>query len=335
MLMVIFGAGASYDSCSSFPPDAYGRNSLWHRPPLAKELFLSIDHYRIIAQKYSRFQPLIPLLESRDNIEDILEEFRLKAEIDEECRRQLWAIRFYISELIEFSQNAWVGHTRGVSNYKGLLDQVRQCSEVFFVTFNYDTLIENALHAADVQFAKIGDYVQNPKYKLVKLHGSIDWWLWIPKLATKLSDNKQPEDSEIIYNAPIVGERAVFERKNVAAKIPMNEIFFHLPALAIPTTRKQEFVCPDGHVQALKECVPRVTKIAVIGWRATEQHFLDMLTDGLKNAVSVIAVCGNENAANETLERMMKARIKGDFKAAPSGFSEFVANRRMQTFLGI
>ena len=100
MLMVIFGAGASYDSCSSFPPNQWHRGRLWHRPPLAKELFLPLPEYRDISQQFSRFQPLIPLLESRDNIEDILEEFRISADKDLECRRQLWAIRFYISALI-------------------------------------------------------------------------------------------------------------------------------------------------------------------------------------------------------------------------------------------
>ena len=77
MLMVIFGAGASYDSCSSFPPDQYPRSSLDFRPPLAKELFLPLRDFRGLSAVHDRFQPLLPYLEAQENIEEILEGFRL------------------------------------------------------------------------------------------------------------------------------------------------------------------------------------------------------------------------------------------------------------------
>jgi hypothetical protein len=41
MFMVIFGAGASYDSVASRRPSAYPRQMIISRPPLAKELFLA------------------------------------------------------------------------------------------------------------------------------------------------------------------------------------------------------------------------------------------------------------------------------------------------------
>jgi hypothetical protein len=50
MLMVIFGAGASYDSFSSVPPGQLGtiggRQRFPERPPLANELFQGSYRYR-------------------------------------------------------------------------------------------------------------------------------------------------------------------------------------------------------------------------------------------------------------------------------------------------
>jgi hypothetical protein len=40
MILVVFGAGASYDSVPSRPPAQYGRGHLQNRPPLGAELFL-------------------------------------------------------------------------------------------------------------------------------------------------------------------------------------------------------------------------------------------------------------------------------------------------------
>jgi hypothetical protein len=76
MLMVIFGAGASYDSCPTYPPGTAvpaSPDSLnhYHRPPLAIELFEdrpvfaeAIEHY------FPECQPIVPRLRSprgRDN----------------------------------------------------------------------------------------------------------------------------------------------------------------------------------------------------------------------------------------------------------------------------
>jgi hypothetical protein len=215
-----------------------------------------------------------------------------------------------------------------------LLDQVRGCPAVCFVTFNYDTLMENALNALGIELKTLTDYVR-PKYSLVKLHGSIDWQTWISKATTTLPNNGQPSDLELILGAPIVADdRPVFGMNDVPPPIAETEIHFHLPALAIPTASKKAFVCPDDHVSVLRERIPQVTKIAVVGWRATEHNFLEILAADLKNAVSVIAACGNTKAAEETLDRMKAAGIKGDFKAAPGGFSEFVMSRRIRDFLG-
>ena len=61
------------------------------------------------------------------------------------------------------------------------------------------------------------------------------------------------------------------------------------PALAIPVEAKQEYECPDDHLQALNECLPKITKLLVIGWRASEDQFLDLLVKNLQKDVRVVA----------------------------------------------
>jgi hypothetical protein len=341
MLMVIFGAGASYDSCSSFPPWNFPRSEhLWHRPPLAKELFLPLAHFRGASEKYSRLQPLLPYLEAKVDIETILEEFRAESENDAERRSQLLAIQYYLRQMIASCQGEWRSLTRGVSNYKTLLDQVRGHSRVCFVTFNHDTLLENALEGIDVRLEAISDYTSHPKYSLIKPHGSIDWKLWIPKEenTSLIRFGDQPGEQDMIRAAPVVGERRIIEKEGrTPPSPPATGPWFFLPALAIPTVSKHTFVCPQAHVNALESLIPKVTKIAIIGWRAGEHHFLKKLKDGLTRPVPVIAACGGAKDSTETYERMEAAGIPADFRrdaaGAAEGFTEFVVNRRIEAFL--
>jgi hypothetical protein len=332
--MVIFGAGASYDSCSSFPPEQWPRGgTAWHRPPLAKELFLNVPQFRGISRTYDRFQPLLPDLEAQENVEAILEGFREKAVSDVECRRQLWAVQYYLRELINYCQANWINHTHGVSNYRTLLDQVRECNRVCFVTFNYDTLLDSALQSFDHPLRTMSEYTSGPKFSLIKLHGSIDWKYWIPKTTTNLQRNDQPQPQDLIRAALSVGDRAIIDKDGNTPSETKIELHFYLPALAIPTASNQRFVCPPAHIQALGDAIRHVTRIAIVGWRAAERNFLEMLATGLPNEVEAIAACGNTDAAEATLGRLSAAGIRGKFQASPGGFTDFVVNRRIEPLL--
>lgn len=62
MLMVIFGAGASYDSYSSIaPPSEVPRDSQLYRAPLAKELFLR--HFQHDLDQFPQAKAPVPYLE--------------------------------------------------------------------------------------------------------------------------------------------------------------------------------------------------------------------------------------------------------------------------------
>jgi hypothetical protein len=140
--MVIFGAGASYDSCSSSPP-ARDQARGEARPPLANELFLNLPAFRDHLKKYPQCRPLVPILEKAPDVEKVFGSWQAGA--DHLRLRQLAAIRYYLRDLIYTCERQWNDLTRGVSNYGTVLDQVRSQPKVALVTFNYDTMIERAL----------------------------------------------------------------------------------------------------------------------------------------------------------------------------------------------
>jgi hypothetical protein len=75
------------------------------------------------------------------------------------------------------------------------------------------------------------------------------------------------------------------------------------PAISIPVQDKDEFTCPENHINALAEVLPQVTKVLTVGWRATEADFLRMIGSpltGLPQASALMVVSGDQAGAAET-----------------------------------
>ena len=87
MFMVIFGAGASYDSVASRRPSEYPRGALLSRPPLARELFLPEDVFAESLSRYPQCNPIVPYLQTGENLEHTLEALQAEAETDPERKR--------------------------------------------------------------------------------------------------------------------------------------------------------------------------------------------------------------------------------------------------------
>jgi hypothetical protein len=87
------------------------------------------------------------------------------------------AIRYYLRRLIQDCQLEWTRQvTHGVTNYRTLWDQIRRATPVLTVSFNYDTLFEEALAEAGIHFRTLNDYIAvPPSCRLIKPHGSINW----------------------------------------------------------------------------------------------------------------------------------------------------------------
>src|SRR6266404_3475237 len=182
MLMVIFGAGASYDSCSTYPPGVtisvtgespdFARLNDYHRLPLAKDLFANRPTFVQAIDEFPQCKTIVPRLRDPAVTSGHASvELRLR-EIEEEVRtyaqgkQELAAIRCYLARVISGCETHWRDNTRGITNYLSLLREIRRTHSdnevVWLVTFNYDTLLENALADLDPGFEikQMDDYTR-------------------------------------------------------------------------------------------------------------------------------------------------------------------------------
>jgi hypothetical protein len=176
-------------------------------------------------------------------------------------------------------------------------------------------------------------FVRISAYPVFKLHGSTDWASWLPD-ELGIYSKGTVTDEDVIRSAPLSLESPRIRKKDEPPPRSPNIRFQELPALAIPTLSKSSLVCPPAHADALREFVKRVDKIAIIGWRAGEKQFLEILANGLRPGVDVIAACGNERAASETINNLKNAGVPlGRTTQSLSGFTDFVLNRGINWLL--
>lgn len=105
MLVVIVGAGASYDS---LPRDVFDQLALGdvanYRPPLATELFDDRPAFGMALDKYPQCAALVGelrrLLRGGAQLEQELERYQQESEQYPPLQRQLVAIRFYLQEIL-------------------------------------------------------------------------------------------------------------------------------------------------------------------------------------------------------------------------------------------
>ncbi|SRR6266568_1095565 len=352
MLMVIFGAGASYDSSATLLTS----NSLGSsRPPLARGLFDS-QRFGGYIDKFPRCRPLISYLQGPDvNVEQELEKWQNKAKDKPERVSQLWAIRYYLQDMLSACTFDWLKEIHGVTNYTSLLHEIedeRKDEKVCLVTFNYDYLLEEALSTLKVRLASIRDYVAGD-YLVVKLHGSINWARKVANFQGDTSKNQEQIVSEVID----LGRRLVFngepqmisEITDTTPRIKRvpEQPYFSIPlidrrdnpplfpVLSIPVEHKSQFECPSEHIRVLEETLPQVTKVMVIGWKAGDELFLDMMIKKMREAKEIMVVSSSQSSATKIATRIQNVGVRASeyLSANANGFSEAITLGKTQGFL--
>jgi hypothetical protein len=345
VLLVIFGAGASYDSVRHFPPPkpsgGYAQNNFSpipeklqplyeeFRPPLANQLFDDRPQFVRVMGKYPACKPLVNLLRGDIQVERQLAKFENEAKTFPIRNRQLAAIRYYLHEMLWTCQAHWQTKHEGITNYSTFIDALDQWGhirneQICFVTFNYDTMLEDSLPQHwETKFHTLTSYIDNPHFKLIKLHGSLDW-------ALKL--NNPPNNGE--PNSVIEAALKHLDISETYHKVGDYSMYlgdgtYGFPAIAIPVQMKSQFACPPEHLSALVEVLPEVRKIITIAWRATEQHFLDVLKNrltGLKTDVDLLVVSGSIDGATETQGNLglVKPQARHKNETVVDGFSGLI-----------
>jgi hypothetical protein len=362
MLMVIFGAGASYDSSPDFPPPQpqAAKSNLdpppaspdpreaW-RPPLANQLFLDPHGaFGDVVKAYHKLRPIMDSLRrpsSGRSVEEVLQFLLVEADGDPERIRQLFSVRYYLHDLFLRITQKWLERTDRISNYGRLLDQIRHLNRasepVCLVTFNYDLLLDDALVSFDYKKPQDVRLQPNahPIFKLLKPHGSADWARLLttsptrsrlqPEQLIEHAHEIQPSDNYVTANAT-----DPHEMFNFPAPI--------VPAIAIPVQTKTEdtFEWPAIHRDFFLTLLPSVTQILIIGWRGKEAHFLNLLRENLPKGgltqIRHLEVVGADSAEVENISKQFLADIDRRVWKLPAlhaqGFTDFVRQEQVGFF---
>ena len=208
-VMVIVGAGASFDSISD--PDrragaigsAFERENpsagfrskferLDWRPPMTGQLFGNRSFFQRAIAHYPAAGVLIDArLRSLDpktnSVEAVLDELSGEASTSASLRRQLASLRFYLREVLWQCGANWEGEIAPAqTNYHRLVErlvrwQERRASadaptQVTVVNFNYDVMLDRAIEAhARLDLSNVDGHVARDDFLYFKPHGSVNW----------------------------------------------------------------------------------------------------------------------------------------------------------------
>jgi hypothetical protein len=315
MKLIILGAGASFDSIYEYYDNA---EVAPFRPPLANELFSPRKYFREIILNYPGGRYFMSQLNGIDDVEaffqkqwDIIEHNRA-----DDLMSAFINLNYCLSHLM---MSISIHHADiGLSNYDVLVQKAYEYSvthdeEVMFVTFNYDILLEYSLskvYHGKARQLNINEYLSKP-LKIIKPHGSCNWFKQIKgvgKLPPNYSIHEYLYDHRITIKKLNEMQAADFRTIESPINFSTQEDMrtpkdFYFPQLLIPLKEKDDFILPEDHNNYLKNNLNKVDEILIIGWKGTENKFLELLQNNLSSkAINITSV----NACFEDIETTLK-----------------------------
>lgn len=345
-LLVIVGAGASFDCLgSNIDPTNIAR------PPLTQRLAAGTEDGRSLSLHYPDVQPLLSYLQLRlerrkptenepQTLEDALAEYLARPGAN--TKYHVAAMRFYLRDLLWRAGSSVLQANGGITNYTPLVSRCYEWAEgrdrhACMISFNYDTLLESACVG---QFGRLGfhpadlaSYIDNRYMSVLKPHGSV-LWAW-----------RYPVDGVQGGYAPNIvgyGEPDSIDRSVVfAAGAPQDSVPITLqaelgervlsrpalPALALPVTNKTSLVWPAEQDDYFTRVIPNGSfgRVLIIGWRAAEDHFLQLLGRLIIPEAQFLVVTGSDEDADETAGRVVHYAVQGTRRVTgPRAFTTLV-----------
>jgi hypothetical protein len=194
---------------------------------------------------------------------------------------------------------------------------------VLFLVLNYDTLLEQALALFPrIDFSNIESYVrQDQQVKIVKLHGSINWFKQIGGTNQPWEDLVSSQD--VLQRTPdnaIYIEHTPGPLMSVVITGTGNRPY---PILTAPLAGKgmADLVCPSAHIQAAKDFLKDCRKYLIIGTSGLDQDLLALLDEAIPSSINPsiqLVGCQDAEQALERFEKGVKA-FRGR-REMPPGF---------------
>lgn len=327
--VIILGAGASYDYIHR--NDVYS-SKLPYQPPLTKDLFSPrireiakgiIDENRSIINLVGE---LNSALRAGKDFEEYLLEVRDR---NLERKKQVISFQYYLHDLFQLISKNY-GEQIG-NNYEILVGRIKESfDEACFVTFNYDTLLEQSLFP-EKKVSNIRTYISSP-YKLVKVHGSCDWVYSPPSMEMGILHESV---YEFLIDNPDKA-KLISSRKEII-KVETKRTGDY-PAIAVPIAGKDksEFICPTEHTNQLTEALSKTDRILLVGWAAGDPALIQLIKEHVKCPVDMYLVCGSTtrhiDAIREKFNDVGLITIK-ETRDNAFTFSEFLNNHDCDQFM--
>lgn len=188
----------------------------------------------------------------------------------------------------------------------------------------------------DIFINNLSHYIEHPSYKVIKLHGSVNW---VHPTRLPIENIGRLSPLEIAHRMIRSIDAASVDLKycDIQDTFPPNHMETRacLPAIAIPVPAKPTFECPQNHVNVLTEAIPAIDKLIVVGWRGQERHFTGLFKL-LRRHVAVLIVAGDDKDAQQTRTALEGAGVKGVYTPYPKGLSNFIRDEHLiDKFLSI
>lgn len=258
---------------------------------------------------------------------------------------QLVSLIFYLSDLFSVVSDKFYYQR---NHYKDILHKIdNYCNgQACFVNFNYDLLLERSLNehsAGKFNYSSIDSYI-NTGVKIIKIHGACNWRYspqTVQSKGTTAVDFFTQFSEKLIRNTSKgqIDPSAV-DITNVNFNPEYNEGLKNwtvkLPVLALPLKDKpSNYVCNEFHINALKNCITKVDRILIIGWRGIDPFLLSLLKKEIGDRrIDVVVV-----TKNSTPESVIKyyggnvPQFKIQLKSVcRTGFSEFMKTDDCENF---
>jgi hypothetical protein len=343
-LLVVVGAGASFD-CASFRVRRNGDL----RPPLVTELFG--ERFASILEEYPLAQQVAPAVRRTIGDGSIALEQYLREELRDSpyphLRRRYRAVPLYLQHLLwEVS----FGYTDHPDNYDLLITETLKLDRVTFVTLNYDTILDGRL-GVDSRIGEMSDYVRpDRQWALVKLHGSVNWARRIqggPRVGAPLAiEGADPtyasdfatlgEQFDVETDIVMRDDLAVSNLRTDARWMSAGDLYY--PALVAPLGSADEIVCPEAHVEWIREAQrnsPLGLSILVLGYSGLDQQLLELLAWGQRPVTKLCVVNGTSDASYTTVQ-ILAERLRFEptsEMAFNGGFDDFAQSEALTRFI--
>lgn len=346
--LIIFGAGASFDylKISRFSTVDQSKLKQW-QAPLTNNIF-DVSRFGRIIGKYEDIKPLasaiINITDSEDSFD--FEEYltNLEKNFPDNNYKKIMALRFYLTELFGKISHHFYRHE---NNHRHLIYEIEnRIGQACFVNYNYDTLLEKNINTIDLN-REIDSYTQGP-FKVIKYHGAFNW-VYEPFVVPGKIDvydyftnNAKTLNNEVNSRNVYPLTRGNFDYASVDfnihdyRKVREVEWDYFLPAVAIPIGTKGNHVCPKAHIDILEEELKRIDRILVIGWRAQDEHLIDLLKKNLTNDVKLTVVSSNSDNAGEIalkFKDIQQIKEEDIYVSEAEGYTNYMIKREYEKFL--